>query len=84
MKKTISVLISLLLLAGMFFTGNLNVAAEEAKMPNAPDFDFENEYMYGDYNAHSLADEDHQGKIETFEVRRSFTRSLITITCLKS
>lgn len=67
MKKTISVLISLLLLAGMFFTGNLNVAAEEVKMPSDPDFDFENEYMYGDYNAHSLADEDHQGKIETFE-----------------
>lgn len=34
---------------------------------SSTDYDFEKEYAYGDFNAHSRADEDRQDGIDTFE-----------------
>lgn len=34
---------------------------------SSPDFDFEKEYAFGDFNAHSRADMERQGGIDTFE-----------------
>lgn len=44
---------------------------EELKVSNAqlssPDYEFEKEYAYGDFNAHSKADAERQDGIDTFE-----------------
>ena len=46
---------------------------------SSTDYDFEKEYAYGDFNAHSRADEDRQDGIDTLKTKISYSRILRTI-----
>ena len=77
-RKMISAVLAAVMTVGMITGCGSSQATTENKADKADklesqtslsstDYDFEKEYAYGDFNAHSRADEDRQDGIDTFE-----------------